>query len=202
MPAPSSSTERGRGRLSGIELLPEPCAPIVQWAAQELQNRDRSQLDIYREFVARLEAIDREFRGELQFTVPSFSAFNRYSLKLAALSQRLNQTREIAATLADRYDGKASDDTTIIAAELLKVLVFEMLSNAGESGLDPKGARDLGAALRAAIQAQGVSTERKIRMEKVIGEKVGHAVDAVEKAGRAIDKAEILRIIREAYSGA
>ncbi|RVG68505.1 phage protein Gp27 family protein [Sinorhizobium meliloti] len=191
----------GRGRPTNIDMLPEACAPVVAWAAEELQNRDRTQTDIYSEFVAKLEAIQREHRGELEFPIPSFSAFNRYSIKLATLTSRLNETREIASTLAEKFDAADSDNLTLIAAEAIKTLIFELLTSKGEAGIDPKGAMSLANALRAAAQAQGVSTARRQRVEKELGEKVGQAVDAVERAGKKIDKDEVLRIIREAYSG-
>ncbi|MCK3776458.1 DUF3486 family protein [Ensifer sesbaniae] len=191
----------GRGRPTNIEMLPEACAPVVAWAADELQKRDRTQTDIYGEFVTQLEAIQREHRGELEFAIPSFSAFNRYSIKLATLTSRLNETREIASTLAEKFDAADSDNLTLIAAEAIKTLIFELLTNSGEAGIDPKGAMSLANALRAAAQAQGVSTARRQKVEKELGEKVGQAVDAVEKAGRKIDKDEVLRIIRAAYSG-
>ncbi|WP_085025581.1 phage protein Gp27 family protein [Ensifer aridi] len=191
----------GRGRPTNIEMLPEACGPVVAWAADELQKRDRTQTDIYSEFVSQLEAIQREHRGEIEFPIPSFSAFNRYSIKLATLTSRLNETREIASTLAEKFDAADSDNLTLIAAEAIKTLIFELLTNSGEAGIDPKGAMSLANALRAAAQAQGVSTARRQKVEKDLGEKVGQAVDAVEKAGKKIDKEEVLRIIREAYSG-
>ncbi|WP_428429523.1 DUF3486 family protein [Pararhizobium sp.] len=171
-----------RGRLTGIEMLPEACAPIVAWAAGELQNRERSQTEIYKDFVSKLEGLAQEYRGELEFTIPSFTAFNRYSIKLATLTQRLNDTREIAATLADKFDAKASDDLTLIAAEAIKTLIFELLTNAGEAGIDAKGAMSLANALRSATQAQGASTARRQKVEKEFGEKVTEAVQAVAKA--------------------
>ncbi|WP_455270317.1 DUF3486 family protein [Rhizobium herbae] len=171
-----------RSRLSGIELLPEECGPVVTWAAEALQDRDQTQTDIYQEFYAKLEALKKEHRGELEFTIPSFSAFNRYSIKLAVMSHRMNQTREIASTIASKFDAQASDDLTLIAAEAIKTLVFELLTSAGEAGIDPKGAMSLANALRAATQAQGVSTARRQKVEKEFGEKVTEAVQAVAKA--------------------
>ncbi|TAV99968.1 DUF3486 family protein [Rhizobium ruizarguesonis] len=172
----------GRSRLSGIELLPEECSEIVAWAARELQDRDRTQTEIYSEFVGKMEALQREFRGELDFRIPSFSAFNRYSIKLATLSSRLNQTREIAATIAEKFDAKASDNLTLIAAEAIKTLVFELLTNAGEGGLDPKGAMSLANALRSATQAQGVSLATRQKVEREFNEKAAQAIDTVAKA--------------------
>ncbi|MGN7715204.1 DUF3486 family protein [Agrobacterium tumefaciens] len=172
----------GRGRLSGIELLPEACADAVAWAAEELQKRDRTQTEIYEEFVSKLEAIDQEHRGELEFTIPSFSAFNRYSIRLATLTQRINQTREIATTLASKFDAAASDDLTLIASEAIKTLVFELVTAGGEAGFDPKGAKALADALFSATRAQGVSTNRRQKVEKEFAAKVDQAVDTVAKA--------------------
>lgn len=173
---------KGRGRLSNIERLPEECATIVAWAAAELQNRERTQTDIYSEFVAQLEALQREHRGELDFVIPSFTAFNRYSLKLAMMTQRINQTREIASTLASKFDAEASDDLTLIAAEAIKTLIFELLTNGGEAGIDPKGAMSLANALRSATQAQGISSARRQKVEQELAAKAREAVTAVAKA--------------------
>jgi hypothetical protein len=170
-----------RSRLSGIELLPDECGPVVAWAAEQLQDRDRTQTDIYAEFYGKLEALKKEHRGELEFNIPSFSAFNRYSIKLATMSHRMNQTREIASTIAAKFDAQASDDLTLIAAEAIKTLVFELLTSAGEAGIDPKGAMSLANALRAAAQAQGVSTTRRLRVEKDFEAKAVEAVQAVAK---------------------
>jgi hypothetical protein len=162
--------------------LPEPCAPVVAWAAAALQNRDRTQTEIYQEFVGRLETVIREHRGELEFVIPSFSAFNRYSIKLATLSDRLNQTREIASTLAAKFDAADSDNLTLIAAEAIKTLVFELLTNSGEAGMDAKEAMALANALFKATQAQGVSTARRQKVEKEFADKVEEAVTNVGQA--------------------
>lgn len=171
-----------RGRLTNIELLPDACAHVVAWAAEELQNRDRTQTEIYQEFVARLETVAREHRGELDFQIPSFSAFNRYSIKLAVMTQRMQETREIAATLAKSWDIEASDNLTLIAAEAVKTLVFELLTTGGEAGIDPKGAMSLANALRAAAQAQGISTARRQKIETEFAENAKQAVSQVAKA--------------------
>jgi cysteinyl-tRNA synthetase len=171
----------GRGRLNNIELLPEECGPIVAWAADQLQARDQTQTEIYSEFVGKLQALQTEYRGELDFTIPSFSAFNRFSVKLATLTQRLNETREIASTLAQKFDAQASDNLTLIAAEALKTLIFELVTNAGEAGFDPKGAMQMAAALKAAAQAQGISSDRRQKVEADFAKKAQQAVETVVK---------------------
>lgn len=171
----------GRGRLNHIELLPEECGPIVAWAAEALQDRDQTQTEIYQEFVSRLQAVDREYRGELEIRVPSFSAFNRYSIKLATMTRRLDETREIASAIAGKFDAKASDDLTLIAAEAIKTLIFELLTSKGESGIDPKGAMSLANALYRASQAQGVSSARRQKIEAEFKGKVEQVIDTVAK---------------------
>lgn len=184
----------GRGRLSGIELLPEEATPIIAWAAEQLRDRDRTQLDIYQEFFAKLEDLRREHHGELDFPIPSFSAFNRHAIKLATLSRRLDETREIAGTLAKSFDAGASDNLTVIAAEAIKTLIFEVLTAAGEHGVDPKGAQNLANALRAAAQAQGISTARRQKVEKEFAKDVETAVDTVAKQkGMTAEVAEAIK---------
>ncbi len=156
---------KGRGRLSSIEQLPPECDQIIVWAANELRSRDRTQKDVYQEFFAKLEELQLEFHGELSFEIPSLSSFNRYSLKLAHMTRRLDDTRNIVSSLAKDFDGKASDDLTVIAADAIKSLVFELLTDAGDSGLNPKAAMDLANALRAASAAQGISTKRRSQVE-------------------------------------
>lgn len=191
----------GRGRLSGIELLPEECAPVVAWAAEALQDRDRPQTEIYQEFAARLQAVDKEYRGELEIRIPSFSAFNRYSIKLATMTRRLDETRDIAKAIAGKFDAAASDDLTLIAAEAIKTLIFELLTSKGESGIDPKGAMALANALRSAAQAQTVSSDRRRKAEADFKSKAEQVIDAV--SGQFADKpdgqATLQRIREEVY---
>ncbi|MBD8890162.1 DUF3486 family protein [Roseibium litorale] len=175
------SRRKGRGRLSAIEQLPEECDGIIAWAANELRDRDKTQTEIYREFTGKLEALQKEHRGELEFAIPSFSAFNRYSLKLAHLTRRLEDTRAIAGTIAEKFDAEASDDLTLIAAEAIKTLCFELLTDAGESGMAPKEAMSLANALRAAAQAQGVSTQRRQKVEQQAAEQAAKVIDRVTK---------------------
>lgn len=188
------AARNGRGRLSGIELLPPEATPIIAEAADDLRKRERTQLEIYEEFYAKLEKLKRDHRGELDFPIPSFSAFNRYSIRLATLSRRLDETREIASALADKFDAGASDNLTVIAAEAIKTLIFEILTAAGEHGVDPKGAMNLANALRAAAQAQGVSTARRQKVEKEFAADVEKAVETVAREkGMSAGTAEAIK---------
>lgn len=185
---------KGRGWLSAIEKLPEECGDAIAWAARELQDRDRTQLEIYAEFKQKLEEVQTSRDGQLEFKIPSFAAFNRHSIRLAALTRRLDETRAITGAIAEKFDAKASDDLTLIAAEAIKTLVFEVLSAAGEAGIDPKGAMQLAAALRSASQAQGVSTMRRQRVQKEFTEQVDKAVEQVARVkGLTAETAEAIK---------
>ncbi len=173
---------KGRGRLNGLEQLPPECGPIIAWANEQLRNRDRTQQEIYQEFFDRMQALQREHHGELEFTIPSKSAFNRYSIKLAALSARIDETREIANQLAKSFDAEASDNLTVLAAEAVKTLVFELLTAGGEAGFEAKEAKAMADALRSASQAQNISTQRRQKVEKEFATNAAAAVDKVAKA--------------------
>jgi len=175
-------SRRGRGRLSSIEQLPPECDHIIADAARDLRSRDKTQTEIYQEFYSKLEGLQKEYRGELDFPIPSFSSFNRYAVKQAYLTRRLEDTRAIAASIAESFDAEASDDLTLIAAEAIKTLIFELLTDAGESGLDPKSAMNLANALKSAAAAQGISSKRRAQVEKDYAKAAEAAIDKVAKA--------------------
>lgn len=176
-----SQPSKGRGRLSSIDLLPREVDDIVAWAADELGNRDRTQLDIYEEFVARLERRMADYRGEIEFPIPGLRSFNRHAMRLSRMSRMLDQTREIASVLAAKYDPKTSDELTVLTAETIKSLVLNMIHAAeGEISLEQaKDVKMLADALRSAMQAQGVSSERRRKAEAEFEAKVKEAVTTV-----------------------
>lgn len=171
----------GRGRLSSFDLLPPEAELIVSWAASELADREKTQTSIYAEFVGKCEALMAEHRGELEFVIPAFSSFNRYSIRQARLSNRLDQTREIVAVLAQKHDAKASDDLTIIAGEMIKSVVLHMLGDASD-GVAPKELKELADAMRSAQTAQNMSADRKAKVEASVKARMAEAVDTVAKA--------------------
>lgn len=171
----------GRGRLSSFDLLPTEAEGIVAWAASELADREKTQTDIYAEFVSKCEALMAEHRGELEFEIPAFSSFNRYSIRQARLSRRLTETREMVAVLAQKHDAKASDDLTIIAGEMIKSIVLHMLGD-GSDGVAPKKLKSLAEAFRAAQLAMNLSTDRRTKEDAKLAARVTEAVDTVAKA--------------------
>lgn len=173
---------KGRGRLNAFDQLPSECDQIIAAAAEALRDRERTQLEIYQEFFDACQRLQAEHHGELEFVIPSKSAFNRYSIRLATLSRRLDQTRDIANELAKSFDAGASDNLTVLAAEAVKTLVFELVTAGGEAGFDPKSAKAMADALRSATLAQNVSTARRQTIETEYAAKASEAVDKVAKA--------------------
>ena len=191
----------GRGRLSSFDLLPSEADAIVAWAASELADREKTQTDIYAEFVGKCEALMAEHRGELEFVIPAFSSFNRYSIRQARLSRRLDQTRDIVKVLAEKHDAQASDDLTVIAGEMIKSVVLHMLGDAAD-GIAPKELKELADAFRSAQAAQNLSTTRKAKETAALQERLTEAVTTAAKAkGLTLEtteaiKAEILGVTK------
>lgn len=191
----------GRGRLSSFDLLPKEADAIVAWAAGELADREKTQTDIYGEFVARCQALMAEHRGELEFAIPAFSSFNRFSIRQARLSRRLDQTREIVAVLAQKHDAQASDDLTVIAAEMIKATVLHMLGDAADSVV-PEDLKRLADGLKAAQVAQNLSSDRKAKITADIQKRLAEAVETTAKTrGLSAEtteaiKAEILGVTK------
>lgn len=183
----------GRGRLSSLELLPPEANGIVAWAALELADREKTQTDIYAEFVTRCQQLMAEHRGELEFRIPAFASFNRYSMRQARMSRRLDQTRDIVKVLSQKHDPQTADEVTIIAAEMIKAAVLYATGD-GEDVMDGKELKALAEALRAAQAAQNLSSTRKASETKQLQERLGEAVDAVAKAkGLTAETAEQIK---------
>jgi len=179
-------SRQGRGRLSSIDLLPEEALPDIQWAMEELKNRDRLQKDIHEEFNSRL--------ADRGIAAISKSAFNRHSIKLAGIARRIEETRGITAVLTEKLEPGDTDNLTIMVAETIKTLVFEMLTEAGEAGFNPKQAKEMAEALRAAASAQKVSAERRAKLEGELASKVDDAVEKIaEVAGLSAERAKDIR---------
>lgn len=154
---------KGRGWLSSIDRLPDECSAIVTWASQELANLDRTQLDIYAEFKQKLIALQGE--EGIDFDIPSYRSFSRYSVRLADLSKSIEKARNIANTLANRFDATGSDDLTIIAGEAIKALMLETVMMSTNGKLTPKSAMELATALKQVAAAQASSANRRLKLE-------------------------------------
>lgn len=166
---------RGRGRLSGIDLLPEEASDIVVWASRELAARDRTQTHIYAEFRSKLIALQGELG--LGFDIPAFSSFNRFSLKQAELSRRLEETREISSSLAARLDGVGNEDLTVMVIEALKTLIFEIVSAAGEAGVKPKDAMEMARAIQALVAASKMSHAQRASFQAELEDRTDEAIE-------------------------
>lgn len=173
-------SRKGRGRLSSIDQLPEEADRLVADACQELRQRDRTQKDILADFNAKLLALGEQLDTEI--TPISATAFNRYSVRLARITRRVEQTREIATVLTKRLEPGTADDLTIAVTETIKTLVFELLEAGGEAGLTMKAAKEAAEAVRAAAAAQKISTDRRAKVESEFSKRADAAIDKVAKA--------------------
>ncbi len=176
--------QKGRGRLSSIDLLPADADPIVAWAFQELKSRERLQKDIHAEFNERLAVI-----GEGPI---SMSAFNRHSIGIARIARRHEEVRQMTAALTERLEPGQTDDLTIMAAETIKTLIFELLNQ--DEGMTPKAAMELARALQSAVNAQKVPLDRKRAQIKAFEAQVDGALEKVAtETGMGADRIAELR---------
>lgn len=163
----------GRGRLSSLDLLPEEAQEDVAWARVELSKRDKTQGDILHEFNGRL--VDKGLEPV------SKSAFNRASVRLAAMSHRLAEARAIFEGVAPQFTADKVDQQTVVLGEFIKLLIFEIVQNDGAE-IGTKGAMELASAHLAVIRSQSVSADRRRKLETEFAEKAGRAIDQVAKA--------------------
>jgi hypothetical protein len=192
-----------RGRLSEIDQLPEWADEAKLWAFEQLKKRKKSQLDILDEFNKRLRAAAMAHDVTMTPPVISRSAFNRTALKIAKLSNRLEETRAIAAVLAPKLDEAGDNSVTLMVAETIKTLTLEMLTNAGELKADGETAKMLmecARALNSAEHAKKISTDTRRKIEAELHVATTNAVDQVARekglSAEAVDaiKSKVLGI--------
>ena len=170
---PGSRGPHLRPQLSSIEQLPEEAEEDVVWAVGQLNARSATQADILFEFNDRLAAkgIDPISR----------SAFNRASLKLAAMSKRLAEARRIFEGIAPQFTPERVDENTVALGEFIKLVVFELTQSEG-TAIGPKGAMELAKAHLAVIQGQKISADRRRALEADFKAEAGRAIEKVAAA--------------------
>jgi uncharacterized protein DUF3486 len=191
-----------RGRISAIDQLPEWADEARAWAFEALKDRKLTQIEILDGFNDRLRAASLAQDASAEPPLISRSAFNRTAITIATHGRRLTETREIAAVLAPKLDQAGDNSVTLMVAETIKTLIFEMLSNSGQLTADGDTAEMLmmtARALTAAEQAKKISSETRKKIEAELHDKASKAVDAVAKSAGL--SAETVNTIRSRILG-
>ena len=170
--------ERGRGRLSSLDVLPDEAQDDLIWACQKLAERQRTQADILFEFNDRLAVKGIE--------PISKSAFNRKAIRIAAATRRQRETREIFSALSGDIDPERIDENSIVLGEFLKTLIFELLQP-GATELNADDALKLSRGFKEVMVGQKVSADRRAdeqerKREEAAREKTSQVIEAVGKA--------------------
>lgn len=180
----AGSHKTRRGRLSEIDRLPEWADEAKLWAFEQLKERKLSQLEILDGFNARLKAASLAEDAAAEVPQISRSAFNRTAIRIATLSRRLEETREIAAIIAPKLEEAGDNSLTLMVAETLKTLIAEMLGNAGELSADGDTAEMLmltSRALKHAEEAKRISADGRRKIEAEMMTRAAKAIDHVAK---------------------
>lgn len=191
---------KGRGRLSGIDLLPPEASEIIVWANQQLMERKRTQLDIYAEFKTKLIGLQGGLgRG---FDIPAFSSFSRFSLQKAEDQRDLAMQREIASALAAHFDDKGNEDVVTMAVETLKVALLETLRRLRQKGASSKEMMEMSRALNSLVATSKLSAGRRQEIQKAMDEAGEEAIDkAAVVAKEAGVSAESIAQMRREFLG-
>ena len=167
---------KGRGRLSSLDLLPGEAEADVIWAMGELRARKRLQTDILDSFNTRLAV---KGLGPI-----SASAFGRAAMRLNRMSTRLEEAREIAGVLANKFEDGGDEQLTLLVSETIKMIIYETVERYDDPRADGKSAEmvmNLAKALQHAEQAKKISAETRAKVEQVFMVKAVTAIDAVAK---------------------
>lgn len=160
-----------RGRLSTIDLLPEEAEADIAWAFEEIKARRQPQLTILGELNKRLA--DRGLKGI------SKSAFNRKVLWLIGHGDAILRAREIASVLAEKLDEVPEGDVGLLLNELVKSIVFDILSTAQlTDGVSMNMAVNAAVALDKLENARRLSVGTRDKIAKTFASKASEAVEA------------------------
>ena len=183
-----ASAPRSRGRLSSIDLLPVEAEEDVTWAFTELRERKKTQGDILDSLNIRLAV---KGLGPI-----SASAFNRAAVRTARMAHRLGEVREIAATLAAKFEDGGDEQLTLLTSETIKTMVFEILENAGEMPANGKTAEmmaNFALALKSAEQAKKVTADTRKVIEANFKKKAEAAIEGAGEKGLTKEAQEGLK---------
>lgn len=178
-----------RGRLSSLDLLPIEAEEDVVWAYGQLRDRKETQDDIRDSLNVRLAA-----KG---LPPISRSAFNRAAMRTARMAHRLGEVKEIATALATKFEDGSDESLTLLVAETIKSLIFEMMENTNElpaNGLTAEMMMNLSRALNYAEGAKKISADTKKLVEREFKQKAEGAIAAVAaRQGLSKDRVDELR---------
>lgn len=191
--------DAGRGRISSIDRLPAWCDEAVRVAFTALKEKSLTQLEILDDLngAIRAAAWEEGITDPAEIPQISKSAFNRRSMRLAAMGRRLEETREIAAILTPKFEGENAEQITLLLAQTIKSLTFEMLESAGDLSATGETAEMLmfaSRALKHAEEAARISADTKARILRDFATKAEEVVDTVAKAkGLSNETAEAIK---------
>ena len=200
MPPQPSETEakaraqRGRGRLSSLEMLPEAADEALAWANAELRERRMPQAEILRQMNAML--------ADHGIAPVSVGAFSRYSIRLAIEMRKLEATRAATTAVLARLPKGERSDTAQAAVELVKFRLAEMIMATDDP--DPKFLAAASLALMrltstTLLLANAERQDRKDQREQDEQERLQKERDAAREQAEAIETADTVeRIATEA----
>lgn len=186
--------QRGRGRLSSLEMLPEAADEALAWANAELRERRMPQAEILRRMNAML--------ADHGIAPVSVGAFSRHSIRLAIEMRKLEATRAATTAVLDRLPKGERSDATQAAVELVKFRLAEMIMAADDP--DPKFLASASLALMrltstTLLLANAERQDRKDQREQDEQERLQKERDAAREQAEAIETADTVeRIATEA----
>ncbi len=187
----------GRGRLSSFDMLPEEAEEHIAWANRQLRDRAMPQVEILKQFNARI--------ADLGCKPISKGAFSRYSIRVAIETRKLEASRRITDAVLSRMAPGDRSDSTLAAVELLKFRIMSMImdgEDGGEGedgeqqpgGFDPKTLSTLALAVQrlSAIALNEAKGQRLDKKDQLLEEQRRRELQAEAAASEAADAAETI----------
>lgn len=177
-----------RGRLHSIDLLPDEAWPHVQDAIAALKARKKPAETIREEFNTHLLAMGLD--------PISKSAFNRYSLMIAAMGGAMLRAREAANLFVDKVAKVEDDNVGLLLTEMGKSIIFDMMSRAAvnDGEFTPKELAAIALTLQRFEKAAAVNiAAARLRVEDYRASAAAAVDTAAKAAGLSAETAEAIK---------
>ncbi|ESQ78499.1 DUF3486 family protein [Asticcacaulis sp. YBE204] len=179
-----------RSQPSSIDILPEDTKALI--GKLRLQGRTIDEINDH------LKSMDVEV---------SRSALGRHVKKLAVLGERMRRSRDMAASLVDRFGDQPDNKVARMNLEMMHTLILDVMTaeTTDEEGepmpvtLDPEQVNYLASALRSLTSAQKTDEDRMFKIKAELAKEAAKAVDTVSRSQGLTP--ESARMFREAVLG-
>ena len=169
-------------KKSSIQKLP---TEVRDFLNQLLRDNQHTQLDITDQINEQLSQLDLQ--------PVSKSAVNRYSMKMAEVGKKIQQTREISQMWIDKLGSSPGGQVGHLLNEIVRTMAFDMTTNLADGDITPELISQLALAVQRLEQASAESEKRERQIKEAVKKEAMQKVETTAK-NKGLSKLTIAQI--------